>query len=229
MIADLKQGSHAGKSIENRKSAIENGLSIVRESIPYIVIPLVFGAAATIFGLWYVGLALLLLALFMAYFFRDPKRVPPTDPNVVVSPADGRVTRIDSATGGDGPTLISIFLSPFDVHINRSPIPGKIVDVVYSPGKFLMATNEQASLVNEQNALTIQGEKITVVCKQIAGILARRVICWKAKGDQLKLGERFGMIKFSSRTDVLLPANVKVTVAEGDRVRGGVTVIGRIS
>ena len=193
------------------------------------MIPLVLGAVATVLGLWYVGLVFLLIALFMAYFFRDPRREPPADSNVVVSPADGRVTRIESATTPDGPTLISIFLSPLDVHINRSPIPGKIIDVVYSPGKFLMATNEKASLVNEQNALTIQGEKITVVCKQIAGILARRVICWKSKGDQLKLGERFGMIKFSSRTDVLLPANVKVTVAEGDRVRGGVTVIGRIS
>ena len=202
-------------------------MSIVRESIPYIVIPVVAGAVATVFGLWYIGLLFLLIALFMAFFFRDPKREPPSDANVVVSPADGRVTRIESAVGG--PTLVSIFLSPFDVHINRSPIPGKIIDVVYSPGKFLMATNEQASLVNEQNALTIQGEKITVVCKQIAGILARRIICWKAKGEQLKLGERFGMIKFSSRTDLLLPANVKVLVKVGDRVRGGVTVIGRIS
>jgi phosphatidylserine decarboxylase len=204
-------------------------LSIVRESIPYIIVPLVASVAATIFGLWYVGLFFFLIALFMAYFFRDPKRVPPDDPNVVVSPADGRVTRIESAAAGEAPTLISIFLSPFDVHINRSPIRGRIVDVVYSPGKFVMATKEEASLINEQNTLTIQGEKITVVCKQIAGILARRVICWKGKGDQLKLGERFGMIKFSSRTDVLLPANVKVTVSEGDRVRGGTTVIGRIS
>lgn len=192
--------------------------------------PLLLGAAATAFGLWYVGLFFFLLALFMAFFFRDPKRVPPADPDVIVSPADGRVTRVDSvAAEADAPTLISIFLSPFDVHINRSPIPGKIVDVVYSPGKFLIATNEKASLVNEQNALTIQGEKVTVVCKQIAGILARRIICWKRKGDQLKLGERFGMIQFSSRTDVLLPPTVKVTVAEGDRVRGGITVIGRIS
>jgi len=180
-------------------------------------------------GFLWVGLVLSLLAVFMAFFFRDPNRVPPSDPDVVVSPADGRVTRIESpAPNTNGPTLISIFLSPLDVHINRSPIPGKIVDVVYSPGKFLMATNEKASLVNEQNALTIQGEKITVVCKQIAGILARRIVCWKATGDRLNLGERFGMIKFSSRTDVLLPANVKVTVAEGDRVRGGITVIGRI-
>jgi phosphatidylserine decarboxylase len=205
-------------------------LSIVRESIPYIVVPLLLAVAVTAFGLWYVGLLLLLVALFMAFFFRDPKREPPNDPDVVVSPADGRITRIESAAGqANSPTLISIFLSPLDVHINRAPIPGKIIDVVYSPGKFLMATNENASAVNEQNALTIQGEKITVVCKQIAGILARRIVCWKHAGDRLNLGERFGMIKFSSRTDVLLPANVKVTVAEGDRVRGGITVIGRIS
>jgi phosphatidylserine decarboxylase len=205
-------------------------LSIVRESIPYILIPVLLALATAVLGYWYVTALLLLVALFMAFFFRDPKRVPPSDPDVVVSPADGRVTRVGpSGAGADAPTVISIFLSPFDVHINRSPIPGKIVDMIYSPGKFLMATNEKASLVNEQNALTIQGEKITVVCKQIAGILARRVVCWKGKGDNLRLGERFGMIKFSSRTDVLLPVNVAVTVREGQRVRGGTTVIGRIS
>jgi len=200
---------------------------IVKESIPYIVVPLLLAAGAAVFGFWWVAAIFLLVTLFMAFFFRDPKRVPPSDPDVVVSPADGKVTRISSA-GADS-TVVSIFLSPLDVHINRSPIPGKIVDVLYSPGKFLMATNEKASLVNEQNALTIQGEKITVVCKQIAGILARRIVCWKAEGDSLGLGERFGMIKFSSRTDLLLPKNVRVIVKEGDRVRGGTTVIGRIS
>ena len=205
-------------------------MRIVKESIPYILVPGLIGIAATIFGFWYVAGVFFFIALFMAFFFRDPKRVPPTEKNVVVSPADGRVTRIGpSAAGSDAPTVVSIFLSPFDVHINRSPIPGKIVEMVYSPGKFLMATNEKASLVNEQNILTIQGEKITVVCKQIAGILARRVVCWKEKGDNLGLGEPFGMIKFSSRTDVLLPANVTVTVREGQRVQGGTTVIGRIS
>ena len=205
-------------------------LRIVKESIPYIVIPVLLGAAAAAFGFWWVAGFFFLLTLFMAFFFRDPKRVPPTDPDVVVSPADGRVTRVGpTAAEADAPTVVSIFLSPFDVHINRSPIPGKIIEMKYSPGKFLMATNEKASLVNEQNALTIQGEKITVVCKQIAGILARRVVCWKGKGDNLSLGERFGMIKFSSRTDVLLPANVQVLVKEGERVRGGTTVIGRIS
>ncbi len=205
-------------------------MTIVRESIPYIVVPMALGLIAVAFGLWYIFAFFLLVALFMAFFFRNPNRIPPTDLNVVVAPADGRVTNIKSlAPGDDSATLISIFLSPFDVHINRSPIPGKITDVVYSPGKFLMATNERASLVNEQNALTIQGEKVTVVCKQIAGILARRVVCWKGKGDNLELGERFGMIKFSSRTDVILPSNVKVIISEGARVRGGITVIGRIS
>ena len=202
-------------------------MRIVKESIPYIVVPLLLAAGAAVFGFWWVAAILLLVTLFMAFFFRDPKRVPPSDKDVVVAPADGKVTRVGPADGDT--TVVSIFLSPLDVHINRSPIPGKIVDVLYSPGKFLMATNEKASLVNEQNALTIQGEKITVVCKQIAGILARRIVCWKAEGDTLSLGERFGMIKFSSRTDVLLPANVRVTVKEGDRVRGGTTVIGRIS
>lgn len=191
------------------------------------MIPTVLAIGAGAFGFWYVSAFLIVVALFMAFFFRHPKRVPPTDPDVVVSPADGRVTRIEPQV--DSSTVISIFLSPLDVHINRSPIPGKIVDMLYSRGKFLMATNEQASLVNEQNALTIQGEKITVVCKQIAGILARRIVVWKRAGDSLGLGEPFGMIKFSSRTDVLLPANVKVTVKKGEHVRGGITVIGRIS
>ena len=192
--------------------------------------PLVVSIATAILGLWYVTLILLVVTAFMAYFFRDPERIPPDDPKLVVAPADGRVTRVKTLSAEPGsPTVVSIFLSPLDVHINRSPIAGKITETVYTRGKFLMATNEKASLVNEQNALTIQGEKITVVCKQIAGILARRVVCWKGKGDNLSLGERFGMIKFSSRTDVLLPANVVVTIKEGQRVRGGTTVIGRIS
>ncbi len=168
--------------------------------------------------------------LGMAFFFRDPQRKPPADANVVVSPADGRVTRVRKITPEeyDSPTLVSIFLSPLDVHINRAPIAGVIKDVSYVPGKFLMATNERASAVNEQNALTIEGENVTVVCKQIAGILARRVVCWKRKGDRLSLGERFGLIKFSSRTDLILPQQVDVLTHEGARVRGGTTIIGRI-
>ena len=206
-------------------------LSIVRESIPFILVPLLLAIVAGAFGLWYLFGLLIFIVLFMAYFFRDPKREPPSESNVVVAPADGRVTRVSLVSDDKkgSATVISIFLSPLDVHINRSPIPGQITEVVYSPGRFLMATNEKASLVNEQNILTIQGEKVTVVCKQIAGILARRVVCWKKKGDNLAIGERFGLIKFSSRTDVILPANVTVVVQEGARVVGGTTVIGRIS
>lgn len=205
-------------------------LGIVKESIPFVVVPTILTIGSFALGLWYVGAFFLLIALFMAFFFRDPRRIPPSEPDVIVSPADGRVTRIKRLTPEEmsSPTLVSIFLSPFDVHINRSPIAGRITDISYVPGKFLMATNEKASLVNEQNILTIKGEKITLVCKQIAGILARRVVCWKQKGDNLRLGERFGLIKFSSRTDVVLPANVSVTVTEGDRVKGGTSIIGRI-
>lgn len=194
------------------------------------MVPLLLAVISLVFGLWYISIFFLLIAAFMAYFFRDPVRIPPADPNVVVAPADGRVTQIKSLAADTGTgTLISIFLSPLDVHINRSPIAGRVADISYSHGKFLMATNQKASQVNEQNELVIEGDKITVVCKQIAGILARRIVCWKRKGDWLELGERFGMIKFSSRTDVILPQNVNVTISEGKRVRGGVTVIGRIS
>ncbi len=206
-------------------------MRLAKESVPFIIIPAVLAAAAVALGFWYVGIVFVILLLFMIYFFRDPRRNPPTDPYAVVSPADGRVTRVEriAPDQGDSVTVVSIFLSPFDVHINRSPIAGTITEMSYVPGKFLMATNEKASLVNEQNVLTIQGANVTVVCRQIAGILARRVVCWKKKGDNLALGERFGLIKFSSRTDVVLPANVTVTVAEGDRVQGGTTVIGKIS
>jgi len=177
-----------------------------------------------------VALVFIILAAFMAFFFRDPQRQPPTDASLVVAPADGRVTRVKPVgeLSERSATLVSIFLSPFDVHINRAPIAGRITDVSYKRGKFLIATDESASLVNEQNALTIEGEQITVVCKQIAGILARRIVCWKRAGESVSLGERFGLIKFSSRTDVLLPARVEVLVAEGARVKGGTTIIGRI-
>ena len=206
-------------------------LKLARESIPFILIPAVLGVVSLVFGLWYLTVIFAIVVAFMAYFFRDPKRVPPEDPNVVVAPADGRVTRVKSLASENGQpsTLVSIFLSPFDVHINRSPIAGEVTDIKYSRGKFLMATNEKASDVNEQNALVIKGANVTVICKQIAGILARRVVCWTRKGDNLALGQRFGMIKFSSRTDLILPANVDVTISEGSRVTGGVTVIGRIS
>ncbi len=203
---------------------------MVRDGLPFVLIPLVAGAVAAAAGFWYVALPLALLTAFMAYFFRDPARAAPTTADVIVAPADGRITRIEKvdAANVQSPTLISIFLSPFDVHINRAPIAGEILKVAYTKGRFMMATRDEASIVNEQNALTIRGERITVVCRQIAGVLARRIVCWKRAGDTLALGERFGLIKFGSRTDVVLPSEVDVQVCVGERVRGGATIIGRI-
>jgi phosphatidylserine decarboxylase len=203
---------------------------MAREGLPYILIPLLLAIIPLILGYWPVALVLVALAGFMAYFFRDPQRTSPLEAGVIVSPADGRVTRVRAVMPDDSssPMVVSIFLSPLDVHINRSPIAGTISDVTYTQGKFLMATKEDSSLVNEQNALTIRGEEMTVVCKQIAGVLARRIICWKRAGDSVALGERIGLIKFSSRTDLILPPNVQIEVTEGMRVRGGATVIGRV-
>ena len=202
---------------------------MVRDGIPFVVVPIVLAAALLLFGYWLLALPLLALAAFMAFFFRDPHRSIPTEPGIVVAPADGRVTIVRLADGHENPeSLISIFLSPLDVHINRAPITGEIVEIAYKTGKFVMATKAEARLVNEQNTLIIHGDALTVKCTQIAGILARRIICWKRKGERVKCGERFGMIKFGSRTDLQLPPTVEVLVREGLHVRGGETIIGRI-
>ena len=203
---------------------------MARDGYVWVLIPLLATIAAAFMGVWWLFALLLLLTAFMAYFFRDPQRVIPTERDIVISPADGRVTRVEKASPDEArsPTIVSIFLSPFDVHINRSPIAGTVVDVTYTKGRFKSATSDQASLVNEQNAITVKGEEITVVCKQIAGVLARRIVCWKRAGDVLELGERFGLIKFGSRTDLVLPPEVEILVKPGDRVRGGITLIGRL-
>lgn len=204
-------------------------MRIVREGIPYVIATALPALLFLVFGYWPVAVVFGLLCFSMAFFFRDPRRSPPADPDVIVAPADGRITRIRKLAEDDNsPTLVSIFLSPLDVHVNRSPIAGVIKNVSYVPGKFLIATSENASAENEQNELTIEGERVTVRCKQIAGILARRIVCWKHQGDRVSLGERFGLIKFSSRTDLIMPQEVEVFVKEGDRVKGGTTVIGRV-
>ena len=201
---------------------------MVRDGIPYVAIPLVLAVAPVIFGFWLLAIPFVAVAAFMAYFFRDPHRTIPTEPGIIVAPADGLVTIVRLADGRENPdSLVSIFLSPLDVHINRSPISGVITNISYKKGKYLMATREASRLLNEQNTLTIQGDGLTVRCTQIAGILARRIVCWKHEGEGVKCGERFGMIKFSSRTDVLLPPQVEVVVRKGMRVRGGVTIVGR--
>ena len=199
---------------------------MVKDGIPYVIVPFAVALLFGYFQLWMVAVLFVLLAAFMAYFFRDPRRVLPEGTGLIVSAADGRVTRIED----QGETkLISVFLSPFDVHINRSPITGIVTKVDYVAGKKAPATSDSSSLVNERNSLTIEGEHFAVVCTQIAGILARRIVCWKKAGDSLVAGERFGLIKFSSRTDLLIPGGAEVLVKTGDRVKGGETVIARLA
>lgn len=181
-------------------------------------------------GWWIAAVLFLILTAFMAFFFRDPQRECPADDRIVVSPADGIVVMaapVDQRAE-NSPTQISIFLSPLDVHINRSPIAGEIIDVVYKPGAFHIASRDIASVENEQNIVTVRGENLTIVFRQIAGVLARRIVLWKKKGDRVVLGERIGLMKFSSRMDVILPASVEVLVQKGDRVIGGVSPLGRL-
>lgn len=193
-----------------------------------MVVPLVLAIIPLVFGYWWAAIPLVLVAAFMAYFFRNPRRSIPLEPGLVLAPADGRITLVRLAGENQAESLVSIFLSPLDVHINRAPIAGEIVDVSYKPGEFLMATKPESRLRNEQNTLTIKGPEITVKCTQIAGVLARRIVCWKQRGEGVKCGEPFGMIKFGSRTDLVMPSSVEVIVQPGIHVRGGETVIGKI-
>jgi len=186
-------------------------------------------AAAALIG-WLTSprwaLPALLLVVFFLWFFRDPDRSIPGEPGALVSPADGKVTDIAPVTWNGAPRLrISIFLNVFDVHVNRSPIAGIIRAVRYQKGKFVNAMNAASAEQNEQNVVTVEGEGRTVVFKQIAGLLARRIVFTKKVGDLVERGERVGLIKFGSRVDVLLDASAAVEVKIGDRVKGGSSVL----
>lgn len=203
---------------------------MVRDGIYYA---LAFTGVAALVG-WLTapayGAPALILALFFLWFFRDPERAIPQVPGAVVSPADGKVTAIAPVDLDGSPrTRISIFLNVFDVHVNRSPIAGVIRQVEYRRGLFRNALGALSSEVNEQNVVTVEGEGRTVVFKQIAGVLARRIVFNKAVGDRVARGERVGLIKFGSRVDVILPPDVAVDVKVGDRVVGGATVLGRFA
>jgi len=189
--------------------------------IPLLILAVFFGA----YGSKSSALVFLILSLFVAFFFRDPERTIPDDPSVVVSPADGKVVEI--LRQSDGTTRISIFLSIFNVHINRAPVHGIIESTQYTPGKFKPAFDPSASAENERNVLVIDHGSYKIIVSQIAGILARRIVCWKMPGEHVQKGERFGLIKFGSRVDLTLPADVIPSVKMGDKVKGGSTVMGR--
>lgn len=178
---------------------------------------------------FFIGAAIfLILALLVLNFFRDPDRQVPAEGGALVSPADGRVVEIRSVEEAGKPyQRISIFMSPFNVHVNRSPIAGSIQSVVYQKGSFRMASEALASVENERNTFSVSTEDDEVVVRQIAGVLARRIVFWKKIGDLVERGERVGMIKFGSRVDVLVSPEVTLRVKVGDQVKAGSSIIGR--
>jgi len=190
--------------------------------------PAVIAAGLTLFGRRKAALPFWAASLASLGFFRDPEREVPVVPNGVLSPADGRVISVEDALDPFvGPSVrVAIFLSPLDVHVNRSPIGGMVADTSYTPGRFVAAYDPEAGLVNERCTIKIQGDATRVTVVQIAGVVARRIVCRVGSGDKLAAGERFGMIRFGSRTDCYMPRGTDVRVGEGDRVIGGVTVIG---
>lgn len=200
-------------------------LPLASEGLPFVG-PL---AAATVMSLllgWELAGGIgVVLTTAVSCFFRDPERVIPQTPGAVVSPADGRVHEIEREAGG---YRISIFLSVMDVHVNRAPYAGKVTEVVYKPGRFLPAYRAAASRENESNRMTLDSPHAVIAVKQIAGILARRIVCRARRGDMLERGQRYGLIRFGSRTDLFLPADADLIAQTGDKVRGGETILAHL-
>lgn len=198
---------------------------MVRDGIYYGLAALI---VACLLGWFWALLAILplLLGVFFLWFFRDPERQIPSEPGAIVSPADGKVTSVGQIElNGRRVNRISIFLNVFNVHVNRTPIGGVVTNVEYRKGKFMNAMGDASSEQNEQNIVTVEGEGQTVIFKQIAGLLARRIVFTKKVGDHLVRGERIGLIKFGSRCDVIFPAEANVKVKLGDKVAGGSSIL----
>jgi phosphatidylserine decarboxylase len=201
---------------------------IAREGWPFILAPAVAALGLTLLGHRRLATPFWAASVASLGFFRDPERAIPAVTHGVLAPADGRVTSVEDAVDAFvGPSRrVSIFLSPLDVHVNRAPIAGLVTDTVYTPGRFVAAYDPTAGEVNERCAVRIQGDQARVTVVQVAGVVARRIVCRVGPGDKLEAGERFGMIRFGSRTDCYMPKGTDVRVNVGDRVIGGVTVVG---
>jgi phosphatidylserine decarboxylase len=177
-------------------------------------------------GTWLWAVGPLVLALFFLWFFRDPARLIPAEPGVVVSPADGKVTEVARIQTPAGDSIrMSIFLSVFDVHVNRSPVAGTVREVRYQKGLYLNALNPESAVKNEQNSVTVDNEEFSVILRQVAGLLARRIVFHPQVGDFVERGQRVGLIKFGSRVDLVLPGHAEVRVAVGKRVKGGSSIL----
>jgi phosphatidylserine decarboxylase len=206
---------------------------IDRAGTPFIGVPIVLAAAAAFWGSWWLAAPFVLLAAFMAFFFRDPDRRVSAGPAVVLSPADGRVMVAgpgQPAVAPDGDwQQISIFLSPMDVHINRVPFGGRLTRVTYQPGRFLPAYRTESGAQNERTELWVEREGRTVVFRQVVGVLARRVVCRVQEGDVVETGDRFGLMKFGSRMDVFVAPDARLLVKAGDVVRAGETPLAELA
>ena len=206
----------------------QNRHIVAKEGWIYVLVTLIFAIISTLLLGWW-SLFFWLIFLFVLQFFRDPERIIPTVEGAVVSPADGRIllveTTVDPLNGGKV-TKISVFMNIFNVHVNRSPVDGIVIQTKYTPGSFLNAAIDKASTDNEQNAVLIkQSNGLHVYCVQIAGLLARRIHCYAKEGDHLNRGQRYGFIRFGSRMDLYLPMGYRPTVAIGDKVMGGETIV----
>lgn len=206
-------------------------LKIAREGYPFIVFFFALTIAISFIWIW-AALFAFIITIFMVYFFRDPERNIPDKKGIFVAPADGKVILIQRVKEDkylNRETIeVSIFMSPFDVHVNRSPCDGKVRSIVYSPGRFLSAYKHEASLKNENITMVLETEYGDIMIRQVAGFLARRAVCRVNEGEFLKRGDRFGIIKFSSRVDLYLPPNTLIMVEKGDKVRAGETIIGEV-
>jgi len=201
---------------------------MVKDAYKFALPPLAAGLLCLIPRWWWPAGLLIFLGLFVFYFFRDPERAIPAEPGAVVSPADGHVVAIvEEPFDGVMGRRISIFLSIWDVHVQRAPLAGKIARLEYKPGKFLGAYRSSASTLNEQNVIYMDTPQGRLVFKQIAGAIARRVLCWKREGDTLALGERVGMIRFGSRVDIWLPVAARIVAKQGQMVHGGASILAK--
>jgi phosphatidylserine decarboxylase len=195
----------------------------------YFGLPLLALGGAAYLAQWTVAaIVLVCLAIFVFSFFRDPERVIPAEPGAIVSPGDGRVVVVTDEEDAERPgKRISIFLAVWNVHVNRAPAAGVITKMDYRPGKFLAAMRERASMENEQNVFTLSTDAGEMVFKQIAGLIARRVVSWKKEGERVARGERIGLVRFGSRVDVWLPKDAEILVKVGENVKGGSSVLAR--
>lgn len=209
------------------------GIPIVQEGFPFLLIFALAGLAFAVGGLWWASIPCFLLTLYTAFFFRNPERLAPVGANLVVSPADGRVIFVGAARESEflneDMQKISVFMSLFDVHVNRVPIDGTVRNMKYRKGRFMAAFEDRAAEENERNAMLIEtgsGQKIVLV--QIAGLVARRIVCYPAIGAFLMKGQRLGLIRFGSRCDIYFPKDAELDVKVGDRLLGGESVLGRL-